>query len=86
MVSNKSLKAYFSEHPDEKEILINDIQKVAKRIDRYLFKNLDVMPFYLIPENIMAITEDEIAQCTVGSACIIPGQINHANSLSRFDL
>jgi hypothetical protein len=61
MVSNKSLKAYFSEHPDEKEILINDIQKVAKRIDRYLFKNLDVMPFYLIPENIMAITEDEIA-------------------------
>ena len=56
MVSNKSLKAYFSEHPDEKEILLNDIQKVAKRIDRYLFKNLDVMPFYLIPENIMAIT------------------------------
>ena len=28
LVSNKSLKAYFSEHQEEKEILLNDIDKV----------------------------------------------------------
>lgn len=56
MVSNKSLKSYFADHPDEKEILLNDIDKVIKRTDRYLFKNLDVMPPYVIPENIMAMT------------------------------
>lgn len=58
MVSNKSLKSYFAEHPEEKEILLNDISSVSKRTDRYLFKNLDVMPSYVIPENIMAITTD----------------------------
>lgn len=55
-MSNKSLKAYFAEHPEEKDILLNDIDKVSKRTDRYLFRNLDVMPSYVIPENIMAMT------------------------------
>ena len=54
LVSNKSLKQYFAEHPEEKEILLNDIDKVTGRTDRYLFRNLDVMPSYVIPENIMA--------------------------------
>ena len=54
LVSNKSLKSYFAENPEEKEILLNDITKVTGRKDRYLFKNLDVMPSYVIPEAIMA--------------------------------
>ena len=54
MISNKSLKQYFADHPEEKEILLNDISQVTGRTDRYLFKNLDVMPSYVIPENIMA--------------------------------
>lgn len=28
LVSNKSLKSYFAEHLEEKEILLNDIEKV----------------------------------------------------------
>jgi hypothetical protein len=28
LVSNKSLKSYFAEHTEEKEILLNDIEKV----------------------------------------------------------
>lgn len=86
LVSNKSLKQYFAEHPEEKEILLNDIDKVTGRTDRYLFRNLDVMPSYVIPENIMAQTEDQIALCTLGSASVIPGATNHNRSLSRFQL
>ena len=86
LVSNKSLKQYFAEHPEEKDILLNDIDKVSGRTDRYLFRNLDVMPSYVIPENIMAQTEDQIALCTLGSASVIPGATNHNRSLSRFQL
>lgn len=86
MVSNKSLKSYFAENPEEKEILLNDIEKITKRTDRYLFKNLDVMPSYVIPENIMAMTADQLRHCTLGTASIIPGQTGHNRSLSRFQL
>jgi hypothetical protein len=58
LVTNKSLKQYFAEHPEEKEIILNDISQATGRTDRYLFKNLDVMPSYVIPENIMAQTPD----------------------------
>lgn len=84
MVSNKSLKSYFADHPDEKDILINDISQVTKRTDRYLFKNLDVMPSYVIPENIMPVTAEQLASCTLGTASVIPGMTNHNRSLSKF--
>lgn len=84
LVSNKSLKSYFAEHQEEKEILLNDIDKVQKRANKYLYKNLDVMPGYVIPENIMAMTGEQLAQCTLGTASVIPGNTNHNRSLSKF--
>ena len=84
LVSNKSLKSYFSDHPDEKEIILNDISQVTNRTDRYLFKNLDVMPPYVIPENIIAQTSEQLALCTLGSASVIPGIVNQNRSLSNF--
>jgi len=44
LVSNKSLKSYFEEHPDEKDIIINDISKISRGKHSHLFKNLEVMP------------------------------------------
>jgi hypothetical protein len=58
IVSNKSLKAYFGEHPEEKEILLNDIGTLKKRNEKHLFKNLEVLPSYVIPREIMATTEE----------------------------
>jgi len=46
------------ENPNEKEILLNDINIRQAHKDRYLFKNLDVMPSYLIPDAIMAQTPE----------------------------
>ncbi len=86
LVSNKSLKQYFEENPSEKEILLNDISVMTAKKDRYLFKNLDVMPSYVIPEAIMAQTPEQVQMCTLGSGSIIPGQTNHKHSLSRFQL
>ena len=80
MVSNKSLKEYFKENPQEKEILVNDILKAHSKHDRYLFRNLDVMPSYVIPESMIAVTSDQIAKCTVGCDSILPvvsGHLNH---------
>ena len=57
LVSNKSLKQYFEENPGEKEIQVNDTSLTAVKNDRFMFKNLDVMPSYVIPEAIMALTQ-----------------------------
>lgn len=56
LVSNKQLKQYFKENPQEKEILANDIQKAHSKNDKLLFRSLDVIPDYLIPAEIIAIT------------------------------
>jgi len=66
-VSNKGLREYFSEHAEEKEILMNDIQKMTKcRTDMTLFKSLDIIPSYLVPDSIMFTTEEEMAETTIG--------------------
>lgn len=57
LLSSSKLKEYFKQHPQEKEILLNDIQKGATR-DLILFKHLDYLPFYVIPTQIMAVTPD----------------------------
>ena len=58
LVSNKRLREYFAENPQEKEILVNDIQKAHCKNDRYLFRSLDVMPDYVIPDEMIAVTRD----------------------------
>jgi len=67
LVSNKGLREYFSEHAEEKEILMNDIMKMKKcRTDMTLFKSLDIIPSYLVPDSIMFTTEEEMADTTIG--------------------
>jgi hypothetical protein len=58
IVSNKSLKEYFKENSQEKDILMNDILKAHSKNDRYLFRNLDVLPSYIIPEAMVAVTAE----------------------------
>lgn len=68
LLSNKRLREYFNEHPEEKEVLVNDLQKndlTAK--NRLLFKHLDFLPFYVLPQQIMALTLDQIKLCTTGT-------------------
>ena len=58
MVSNKSLKSYFKENPQEKEILENSIQKSLSKKDKNLFRSLDVLPDYVVPDSILAVTPE----------------------------
>ena len=73
LVSNKSLKAYFKSNPQEKDILINDIEKAHSKKDRNLFRALDVLPSYLVPAEILAATPEQIAVCTMGNQNISAG-------------
>ena len=68
LVSNRALKEYFKQNPEEKEILTNDIRKAHLKKDRYLFRSLDVMPSYVVPQEILAVTPEQIARCGIGSA------------------
>ena len=46
---------------------MNDIQKAAHlRTDQSLFKSLDIIPPYLVPESIMAITQEQMQDTTIG--------------------
>lgn len=46
---------------------MNDIQKMTKcRTDMSLFKSLDIIPSYLVPDSIMFTTEEEMAETTIG--------------------
>lgn len=38
------------------------------RNDRFLFRSLDVMPSYVIPKEMIAITPEQIAMCGIGNA------------------
>ena len=66
LVSNKALKEYFKQNPEEKEILTNDIKKAHSKHDQYLFRSLDVMPSYIIPKEMIAVTPEQIAMCGIG--------------------
>ena len=74
IVSNKSLKEYFKNNPNEKEILQNDIQKNSYK-DKILFRNLGTLPSYAVPKEIMATTKDQIQFCTAGSGLYVPDWI-----------
>ena len=58
LVSNRALKEYFKQNPEEKEILANDIRKAHMRNDKYLFRSLDVMPSYVIPKEMIAVNPE----------------------------
>ena len=59
LLSNKRLKEYFNNHPDEKDILLNDIAKAdTSQKDRFLFKHLGFLPAYVLPSQVMAVTPD----------------------------
>lgn len=71
LVSNKSLKEYFKNNPQEKDILMNDIVKAHSKHDKYLFKNLDVLPGYIVPDHMVAVTAEQLEMCTLGSENIL---------------
>jgi hypothetical protein len=71
ILSNKSLKEYFKNHPTEKTVLQNDIQKNQYK-DKVLFKNLATLPFYSVPKEIMATTKEQIVLLTAGSGGYVP--------------
>lgn len=59
LLSNQRLKEYFSNNPQEKEILLNDLAKndVTQR-DRFMYKHLGYLPSYVLPQQVMAVTPD----------------------------
>lgn len=60
LVSNKGLKEYFKQNPQEQEILLNDISKARRlRTDTSLFSSLDIIPPYLVPERIFSSEPEE---------------------------
>ena len=72
LVSNKRLKEYFNQHPEEKEILINDLAKndIYSK-NKHMYKHLSFLPQYVIPTQILATTIEEIMQCTTGTGSLI---------------
>ena len=82
LLSNQRLKEYFSNNPQEKEILLNDLAKndVTQR-DRFMYKHLGYLPSYVLPQQVMAVTPDQISLCTVGTQSILSG--NFAGFISR---
>ena len=81
LVSNKALKEYFKNNPEEKEILANDIRKANMRNDRYLFRSLDVMPSYVIPQEMIAVTPEQISMCGIGNAMPCLNTFGNTSSL-----
>jgi len=81
LVSNRALKEYFKQNPEEKEILQNDIRKAHLKNDRYLFHSLDVMPSYVIPKEMIAITPEQIAMCGIGNAAPCLNTFGNTNGL-----
>lgn len=81
LVSNRALKEYFKTNPEEKEILQNDIRKAHLRNDKYLFHSLDVMPSYVIPKEMIAVTPEQISMCGIGNAAPCLNTFGNTNSL-----
>jgi hypothetical protein len=79
LVSNKSLKEYFKQNPQEKEILMGDIEKAHKlRTSSTLFKSLDIIPPYLVPAQIMAVSTESIGEVTIGNQTAVCSSMNSA--------
>jgi hypothetical protein len=57
LLTNKRLKEYFKAHPKEKEILQGQLSK-NKEKDSVMYRHLDFLPYYALPNQILAITED----------------------------
>lgn len=83
LISNKRLKEYFKQHPEEKEILINDLAKhdIAGRT-RIMHKHLSYLPFYVIPQKILATNLDEIKSCTTGTLSVGSNGVSRDRTLT----
>ena len=73
LITNKRLKEYFNQHPEEKEILINDLQKNDTNRNKILYKHLSHLPFYVIPSQILAQGWDDIKSCSTGTSSVLLG-------------
>jgi len=73
LISNKRLKEYFNQHPEEKEILINDLAKNDTNKNHVMYKHLSFLPSYVIPSQILAVTLDQIRNCTTGTLSVMSG-------------
>ena len=82
LLSNKRLKEYFKDHPEEKDILLNDITKNDKLAkNKFMFKHLSYLPSYVLPSQIMAVNDEQIRSCTIGTQNVIVGSA--AGRISR---
>ena len=81
LVSNKALKEYFKQNPQEKEILTNDIKKAHSKSDAFLFRSLGIMPSYVIPKEMIAVTPEQIANCGIGNAIPTLNSFGNTSSL-----
>jgi hypothetical protein len=83
LISNKRLKEYFNQHPEEKEILINDLAKNDTNKHAIMYKHLSFLPPYVIPTQIMPVTLDEIKKCTTGTLSSLPGTLSGSLTKDR---
>ena len=51
------------------------------RNDRYLFRSLDVMPSYVIPQEMIAVTPEQISMCGIGNAMPCLNTFGNTNAL-----
>lgn len=58
---------------------MGDIEKAHKlRASSILFKSLDIIPPYLIPAQIMAVSTESIGEITIGNQTAVCGAMNSA--------
>ncbi len=53
--------------------MINDLQKNDTNKHSIMYKHLSFLPSYVIPSEILAITLDQIKNCTTGTLSAVPG-------------
>lgn len=48
-----------------------------------IYKHLSHLPFYVIPQQVMALTPDQIRTCTTGTQSVLPGCTSGNISMDR---
>jgi len=72
VLANHKLKEYFQQNPQEKDVLLNDIKNSNVGKDKLMFKHLETLPSYARPQNVMAVSSEQLKLCSVGSAAFLP--------------
>jgi hypothetical protein len=76
MLSSKRLREYFDENPQEKEILRADLSKTAAKQNFYIYRHLGTLPHYALPNQVLAVTPEQILTAVAGSKYFIPKGMN----------